>query len=635
MSTRPFDLICLGRAAVDLYGEQLGSPLEDMQSFAKYVGGCAANIAVGTARLGLKTAMLTRVGDEHMGRFVRQTLAQEGVDVSHVVTDPTRLTGLVLLGIRDCETFPLIFYRENCADMAVDTVDFDADFIGSARALLVVGTHFSTPQVDRVSRAAVGMAKERGTKVVLDIDYRPVLWGLTGHGAGEERFVASDSVSAHLQSIVGSCDLVVGTEEEIHIAGGSTDTGAALRCLREHTTAVVVMKRGKHGCVIYDGAIPERWQDGLSVPGFAVDALNVLGAGDAFLSGFLKGWLHKEPLVACGRYANACGALVVSRHGCSPAMPTAPELLAYLERAAKTRQPDSDNELFELHRVTTPRPAWPELCVLAIDNRLYLEKLARELGAPEQRLYRLKALLAEGGRRLLAIPGLPPLGVLLDEKWGAAPLAALTQSGLWLGRPIEISGQTPLAFLDNREAGIILRSWPQEHVIKVLVRYHPDDRALSSAQLPQLLRLFWAAAATHHELLIELVPPDGAALESTTLSRAIEQIYAVGVRPEWWKLPAPAEAESWRHIEESIRANDSSCRGVLALGGGLDEAELTQRFRVAGQAPICRGFAVGRTIFAEPSRAWLAGELDDEATVARVRDGFLRVVALWQQRRQV
>src|SRR5688572_15572932 len=122
MTTNPseLDLICVGRAAVDLYGEQIGSPLEEVQSFDKSVGGCAANIAIGTARQGLKSAMLTRVGDEHMGRFVRNTLAAEGVDVSHVKTDPERLTALVLLSVADRNTFPLIFYRENCADMALD-----------------------------------------------------------------------------------------------------------------------------------------------------------------------------------------------------------------------------------------------------------------------------------------------------------------------------------------------------------------------------------------------------------------------------------------------------------------------------------------------------------------------------------
>ena len=178
-----------------------------MASFAKYVGGCPTNIAVGTARLGLRSALITRVGDEHMGRFIKEQCAREGVDVRGVVTDPQRLTALVILGIRDKDTFPLIFYRENCADAALSEADIDEDLIASAKAVVVTGTHFSTATLDAASRKAMRLAKAHGGKVVLDIDYRPVLWGLTGHGLGEERFVANDEVSAHLQTILPECDL--------------------------------------------------------------------------------------------------------------------------------------------------------------------------------------------------------------------------------------------------------------------------------------------------------------------------------------------------------------------------------------------------------------------------------------------
>ena len=260
------DVICMGRAAVDLYGEQIGGRLEDMLTFTKYLGGSPANTAVGVARLGLKPAMLTRVGDEHNGRFVRETLCAEGVDVSHVHTDPERLTALVFLGIQDRDTFPLVFYRDNCADMAISLEDFDAEFIASAKALLISGTHLSQPATYESCRKAMLFAKAAGTKVVLDIDYRPVLWGLTSPGMGEQRFVPSNEVSAHLQTIIGQCDLVVGTEEEIHIAGGSTDTLAALRRLRELTTATVVVKRGPMGCVVFDAAIPAEMEKGLKGP---------------------------------------------------------------------------------------------------------------------------------------------------------------------------------------------------------------------------------------------------------------------------------------------------------------------------------------------------------------------------------
>jgi len=199
---KSIDIICLGRAAVDFYGQQIGSTLENMGSFAKYLGGSSANIAYGCSKLGLSSAMLTRVGDEHMGRFVRNELESVGVDTSHVITDKERLTGLVVLGIQDKETFPLIFYRKDCADMAISEKDFSKEFIASSRALLITGTHFSSDNTYRTSMKAIEYAKASDTQVIVDIDYRPVLWGLTELGDGESRFVASDDVSQHLQTIL-------------------------------------------------------------------------------------------------------------------------------------------------------------------------------------------------------------------------------------------------------------------------------------------------------------------------------------------------------------------------------------------------------------------------------------------------
>ncbi|MEZ5476888.1 MAG: 5-dehydro-2-deoxygluconokinase [Thiolinea sp.] len=279
---RALDIICLGRAAVDLYGDQIGSRLEDMGSFSKYLGGSSANIAYGCAQLGLKSSMLTRVGDEHMGRFVREELARAGVDVSHVVTDRERLTGLVILGIKDQETFPLIFYRRDCADMAVSPEDFDADYIASARALLITGTHFSTENTYNTSLKAIEYAKAAGTQVIIDIDYRPVLWGLTSLGDGETSFISSAGVSSHLQTVLPHCDLIVGTEEEIHIAGGSTDTLTALRKVRELTAATIVLKLGPLGCTVLHDDIPASTDDFVVHQGVRVDVLNVLGTGDAF-----------------------------------------------------------------------------------------------------------------------------------------------------------------------------------------------------------------------------------------------------------------------------------------------------------------------------------------------------------------
>ncbi len=244
---KTLDLITIGRSSVDLYGAQVGGRLEDMASFNKYIGGSPTNMAAGTARLGLKSALITRVGNEHMGRFIREQLVREGVDVRGVVTDPERLTALVLLGIRDQHQFPLIFYRENCADMALCEDDIDPAFIAEARAVCVTGTHLSHPRTEAAVLKALRLARESGARTALDIDYRPNLWGLAGHGDGESRFIESAAVTAKLQSTLTLFDLIVGTEEEFHIAGGSTDTIAALKAVRAVSAATLVCKRGPMG----------------------------------------------------------------------------------------------------------------------------------------------------------------------------------------------------------------------------------------------------------------------------------------------------------------------------------------------------------------------------------------------------
>ena len=625
---RLYDLICMGRAAVDLYGEQTGGRLEDMLSFNKYLGGSPANTAVGAARLGLKPAMLTRVGDEHLGRFVRETLRAEGVDVSHVVTDPRRLTALVFLGIQDRDTFPLVFYRDNCADMALCQDDFDAEFIARSGALLISGTHLSQPTTYAACRAAMGQACEAGTRVVLDIDYRPVLWGLTSPGMGEQRFVASDQVTRHLQTLLGQCDLVVGTEEEIHIAGGSTDTVQALRNLRDLTQATLVVKRGPMGCVVFEGAISQTLDQGLSGPGFPVDVYNVLGAGDAFMAGFLRGWLRDEPLSRCCAYANACGALVVSRHACAPAMPSWEELQHFLQHGSSTRRLRQDAALERLHRASTRTRHWDELLVLAFDHRSQLEEVARRHGARDEQVCRFKSLVAEGARSGAA--GRRGAGIIVDDRYGQDVLDSMTGKGWWIARPVELPGSRPLQFEAGARLGATLRTWPGEHVAKCLVSYHPLDPApLREAQLTLMAELQQACLDSSHEFLLEVIPPGNMARSESTLAQALGQIYAAGVFPDWWKLPPGRSAREWDQIAAVIARNDPYCRGVLVLGLAASEGELEDSFCIAAPHAMCRGFAVGRSIFADAAAQWFAGLMDDAQVVQDVAQRYARLISLW------
>lgn len=629
------DVVCLGRLAVDLYAQQIGARLEDVSSFAKYLGGSSANIAFGAARLGLRSAMLSRVGDDHMGRFLTETLAAEGCDVSQVGVDPERLTALVLLGLKDRDTFPLVFYRENCADMAIRAEDIDAAFIAASKALLITGTHFSTAATHQVSSLALQHARAHDVRTVLDIDYRPVLWGLSQKADGATRFVSNEAVTAHLQGILPLFDLVVGTEEEFMIAGGGADIMASLNAVRGVTAATLVVKRGPLGCAVIEAAIPATLDDAFNFAGVQVEVMNVLGAGDAFMAGFLKEWLNGGDYTACCRTANACGALVVARHACAPAMPTPAELDYFLANAARLQRPGDDAALNRLHRVSVARRPREELCVFAFDHRNQFFELAQQAGAGEQRIPALKRLLVtavEQTEAALQLDG--KIGVLIDDRYGADALNAATGRGWWIGRPVELPGSNPLEFDRGRAIGSQLIAWPKEHVIKCLVQLHPDEDVVSRLQQEaQVKALYDAAQISGHELLLEVIPPKSMPAAQDTVYRAVKRLYNIGIYPEWWKLEQMS-ATQWSAIDALVRERDPYCRGVVFLGLNASIETLAEGFEAARHSSSCRGFMVGRTIFHDASRRWLAGEIDDAGLIAAVRGNFETLIGIWRRTRQ-
>jgi 5-dehydro-2-deoxygluconokinase len=422
------------------------------------------------------------------------------------------------------------------------------------------------------------------------------------------------------------CDLVVGTEEEIRIAGGSVETLSALRRIRECSNAVIVVKRGSAGASIFDG------RDAIDCPGFQVEVFNVLGAGDGFMAGLLAGWLRGKSWEESGRLANACGALVVARHGCAPAMPTRTEVDAFLMRAHEIRSPRTDPALVHVHRATTRPREHAEVLALAIDQRRQFEELAQRHDAPGERIARFKELVAEAIVSLRS--EVESLGAIIDERYGRAALDRLTGTGLWLARPVELPGSRPLAFENTSAPAIFMRSWPAEHVAKCLAVYSAEDPAtLRERQERMLLLLQEAAIATGREWLLELIPPPSADMGG--IAASMERLYAAGLKPDWWKLPPSSDRQSWRRIGEIIDANDPHSRGVLVLGLDSSEDQLGQAFAAAANEPLVRGFAVGRTIFWPTAEAWFGGTISDANAVRAIAETFLRVAALWHAHRNV
>jgi 5-dehydro-2-deoxygluconokinase len=640
-SGRSVDIACLGRLAVDLYAQQFGSRLEDARSMAMYLGGSSANLAFGVARLGLKSAMISRVGNEQMGRFLTESLQQEGCDTSQVQVDAERLTALVLLGLKDKDTFPLLFVRENCADMAVDANLIDESFIAKCRSLAITGTHLSTPVTRKASLTALAYAKRHGVVRVLDIDYRPVLWGLTSRGAGENRYVADAHVTQQLQEVLPEFDLLVGTEEEFFIAGGASGTGAddliaSLRVVRGLSQATLVVKRGSLGCCVIEGDIPANINDAPTYKGENVEVLNVLGAGDAFLSGLMASLLQGKTWAESTQVANACGAIVVSRHACSAAMPTPAELSHWF---SGTRNPkvDADQQLAHLHRVTAARPDWNELCVMAFDHRSQFLDMVREVGVSESRIPALKKLLVKAAEQVERSHQLQGhAGVLIDgSAYGADALASATGRGWWVGRPVELPGSRPLRFDGTRSIGSALIHWPTEQVVKCLVHYHPDDAfELRLEQEQKVLELWEATRESGNELLLEIICPAAmtpAGTQDAAVLRSIKRFYNIGVKPEWWKI-APMQVQGWADLQALVAERDPHCRGAVILGLNQPLQVLADSFAAATN-PIVKGFMVGRTLWATASLSWLKNEISDDAFVKQVAHNYATLVEAWRKRK--
>jgi 5-dehydro-2-deoxygluconokinase len=347
----------------------------------------------------------------------------------------------------------------------------------------------------------------------------------------------------------------------------------------------------------------------------------------------LRGWLRDEPLEECCRFGNACGAMVVTRHGCAPAMPTWVELQLFLS-VEDHRAAAFVSRLDHVHWASTRRRRYPELMILAIDHRSQFEELAGPLTSARERISRFKSL---GLRALDAAAARDArCGVLLDGRYAADALAEAADLPYWIGRPIEIPQSRPVEFEGAADVAAEIATWPLNHVVKSLVIYHPDDAApLRERQERQLKRLFDACRKTRHEWLLEIILPKGVPADAGTTDRALQRIYALNVRPDWWKLAPSADTDHWRAIQATIVREDPLCRGVLLLGQAASEAELIAGFEAAAPVEVVKGFAIGRSIFHDVARAWLAGSMSDSDACEAMAHRFSGLVSAWRKARAV
>jgi 5-dehydro-2-deoxygluconokinase len=327
-----YDLITLGRSSIDLYANDIGAPFVEIRSFAAYVGGSPTNIAVAARRLGLRTALLTAVGEDLVGEFILHFLRQEGVETAFIPRKAGRRSSAVLLGVEPPDRFPLVFYRDNCADIALTIDDVRATPIAKARMLEVSGTALSQEPSRSAAVYALEQARAAGRRVVFDLDFRADQWH-------DPR-----AFGVALRAALPLVDVAIGTEEEVNAV--FVDEPGAVRVAHAQMTApeiggdvqanagrllalgveTVVVKRGARGATVFTGETP----GGMDVAGFPVEVVNVLGAGDAFAGGLIYGLLKGWDWYKTTRMGNACGAIVVTRHGCANFMAYEEEALAFI-----------------------------------------------------------------------------------------------------------------------------------------------------------------------------------------------------------------------------------------------------------------------------------------------------------------
>lgn len=326
-----YDLVTMGRSSIDLYANDVGAPFVDIKSFAAYVGGSPTNIAVGARRLGLKTAVLTAVGEDPVGDFVLKFLRDEGVETQFIPRKPGHRTSAVVLGIEPPDKFPLVYYRDNCADIELTIDDVLAAPVHDCRVFEFSGTGLSKEPSRSANFFAAEQARAAGAVTVLDLDFRPNQWHDTR------------AFGVVVRAVLPLVDIVLGTEDECkavtltdpaqvsvthsQVSGARVagDVQAAVEAMQRRGPKVVVVKRGEQGASVFEAG--RRPQD---VPGFPVQVYNLLGAGDAFAAGFIYGLVKGWDYYRAARMGNAGGAIVVTRHGCANFMAREEEALAFI-----------------------------------------------------------------------------------------------------------------------------------------------------------------------------------------------------------------------------------------------------------------------------------------------------------------
>lgn len=570
-----FDIIAFGQSTVYLQGEQSDCTLKDMISFKKYVGGTAATLAIGCARLGQRTAMGGILGNDELGDFIANALQQEKIDISAIKRLPHFSTPL-RLGTPGSFAPPHTPVSFECEKLC------DPLFISQSQALLIAASDLTESHFNHACRAAVIAAKahqnDQAPKVILVLDQ----WGLD-----QQETPGVPLLPTILQSLLPLCDLVIAPLAHPDHLG----------ILQAYTDAQVIA-----GQVTAHGS-------------------------EAFTAGFLNAWLRSLSVEQCLAQGQTAYALVQSRPANSAALPSGAEMALALSEQKIRPAP-----LAHLHYATT-RPASPiPFYAFSFGLDQSWQSMAEKFLAPPNRVQQAKQLVASGIAHLAQLAQPVLVSVCTEDNFNQHALHSHFPHAPAVIRAIEKAGSVPLQFEAGPEMNSSLCTWPKRHMIKVGITYHPDDRyVLRTEQEAMLHQLYRAARHAEHELLIEITPASNNLITSSTFAHIMQRFYDIEIYPDWWQMQTPRDQRSWDSITRVLEDYDPHCRGVLITTPQPTLMQIETVFQFNAKQKPCQGFVLTKNFLQPYLEQWFKEEISDHHLSQCVTENLERIIAIWEK----
>lgn len=604
-STHAVEILSLGRTYVNLESEQIGCSLKTAQSFKKAISGTVTLVSIGLARLGRYCALLSKIGSDLLGEYIKETLAAEKIDPTLLLTDPSHATLIGLNNTAFYEHHSLLELQEN---------DIDPKMIGHAKALFLTTELFFDKTSQPAARKAIIAAKDNQTKIILALE----LWPTLGHTCPS---------SQSLETILPFCNLIFGYEEEFQAFANTRNTYKALIHLRKLTDATIVIKCAKESYVFED-AITDHWK---LLPRHAqLDLTQFASLHEyaAFIAGFIDVWLKREPPANALKQAILCQQLTET----TPQHLGLPTEKMLRHKELKEKKPAYFKHL---HYTSTRHISATPQCLLSFGYHSQWQKIASSFNASEDMIQKAKALIMQSLCSLNEQQ--TPIGLIVDENPGNELIRIPIPSQAMFARSIELENEIPLRFATTQDFSHTLLKWPSEHIAKISITYHPDDKYVTRAeQEAMLLSLYQACHDTNHALLVDIITlSTNSLITASTLSHIMQRFYELGIYPDWWQFASPADQRSWDSIHRVIEDHDPDCLGVFIQMPTIAIDQINIILDQIIKQPLCKGVVIGKTLIQPALEQWLSQKIADHIFIEQIKPLFQQITALWQSKKNL